>query len=212
MSQSNNILADFNMLLNTDIGVFKVLKGKYNNPKYFDSEFINNIDTDALIYNLMNTKYGNILDLFIKEEYKDQSNSLYNQIMDNDIDLVYDNSIITECLNLFKVYMESGIISISILCKNEKEEQIINKLDSRLNVIKYNEDKIDCKDYDTIFLKDYKDVVKFKDLHSKNIFISNHMNNLDDEKGTPLLDISLIVARTNKICTIDLHQKEKILG
>lgn len=212
MSESNNILVDFNMILDTDIGIFNVLRNKYNNPNYFNTDLINNIDIEALIYNISNTVYNNILDLFIKDEYKNQSKSLYNQILDNNLELVYDNSLVTEGLNLFKVYLESGTIRVTVLCKNEFEEQIINKLDKRFAIIRYDDNKIDCEEFDSIFLKEYKDVIKFKKLEAKNIFISNHANNLDEEKGIPLLDISLIIARTNKVYTIDLYKKEKILG
>lgn len=213
MSQSNDILTDFDIILDTDIGVLNVLKYKYNNPNYFNSDLINNIDDKALVYNLIHRRYDNILDLFIKEEYKEQSGSLYNQIVTNNLDDVYNNSLLTECFNLFKVYLQTNVISITVLCKNEKEEQIINELDSNFKILRYSDsEKINCDEYDSIFLKNYKDVSKFKKLESKNIFIYNYANNLDKEKNVPLLDISLMVAMSNKVYTIDLHKIENPLG
>lgn len=213
MSQSNFILTDFNIILNTDVGVFSVLKSKYNNPNFFNTDLISNIDDDALIYMLTNKRYGNVLDLFINNNYKNQTESLYNQIIDNDLDIVYNNSLLTNIFDLFKLYLKTEVINITVLCKNEKEEQIIKKLDENFNILRYNDnEKINCEEFDTIFLKKYKDVYKFDKLKAKNIFIYNYANNLDEEKNIPLLDISFTIARTNKVYTIDLHRIKNPLG
>lgn len=212
MSQSNDILTDFDIILDTDIGVFNVLKFKYNNPNYFNSSLISNIDHEALIYSLLSMKYDNVLDLFIKDEYKNQSSSLYNQIITDNLDDIYNNSLLTDGFDLFKVYLQTGVINITVLCKNEKEEQIIKKLDKNFRILRYSEDKkISCDGFDTIFLKKYKDVDRFEKIDSKNIFIYNYANNLD-ETNVPLLEVSVKVALSNKVYTIDLHKIQNPLG
>lgn len=213
MNQSNNILTDFEIILDTDIGVFNILKSKYNNPNYFNSSLISNIDNKALLYSLLNMRYENVLDLFIKDEYKEQSNSLYKQIISDNLDEVYNNSLLTEGFDLFKIYLQTNVVGITVLCKNEKEEQIIKKLDKEFRVLRYSEDKkISCDGFDTIFLKKYRDVDRFEKIEAKNIFIYNYANNLDEEKNIPLLDISIKIAQSNKVYTIDLHKIQNPLG
>lgn len=202
ISKTNNLLVFFNMIVDTDIGVYEVLKRKYNNPNLVNP-IINTIDIGTLLVKLKEERYNNILDMFIDSE-KYNTEDLYNQLIEQEYDNILKYSLVTDVHRLMNVYIMSNVISVTVLCKNKQEEQIIKKMNKNFSTVILNDDlDIDC--YDSIFLKNYKDIVFLKNIHCKNIFICDYQNNIDEEENIPLSDITAIVGKTNYIFTVNLH-------
>lgn len=207
MQISNNILVDFKMLINLDIGLFKLIKEKFSSSDCFDSYIINNTNIETMIYRLINEKYSNMIDLIKSDEYKDFSTeNLYDTLIEKYYDEVYEKSITTDLLNLMNAYIMSNVVLVTILCKNKQEQQLINSVNSKFHTLIFEED-MNIEDYDSIFLKEYKDIVKFKNVQCKNIFIANIQNNLDN-KNMPILEISAVMGKSNNIYTVELYDKK----
>ena len=212
MEDKNIILVDFDMIVNTDIGMFNLVKNFFSSSDCFDKNVLSNSDESSIRYRSINEKYDNILDLFKSEGFKNyNTQNLYNQLYELHIDYILKNSTLTNLLNLLNAYIISDTISVTILCKNIQEQQIINKLNSKFKTILF-EEKIDIKEYDSIFMKRYEDILKFGIVECKNIFIANISNNME-KPNVPLLKLSSVIARVNNIYTIDLYSNiENPLG
>lgn len=210
ISKTNNILVYFNMIVDTDIGIYEVVKRKYNNPNLIDP-IINTISIDALLLRLKEERYNNILDMFMDSE-KYNTEDLYNQLIDQEYDNILKYSLVTDVYRLMNVYIMSNVISVTVLCKNKQEEQIIKKMNKNFSTVILDDD-LKIEDYDSIFLKNYKDIVFLKNIHCKNIFICDYQNNIDEKENIPLSDITTIIGKTNDIYTVGLHIiGEKPLG
>lgn len=209
IENANNILVDFNMIVNTDVGVFSILKERYHNPKIIDP-IILDTDIDTLLYRLKDERYNNVIELFVNEGYN--TGMVYSQLISTKYKEILDKSMLTEVLNVVNVYIMTNVITVTILCKNKLEEQVIKKINSKFNVLLKTREKVNVKDFDSIFIKDYRNVIYFENLKCKNIFISNYKNNIDEKKNLPLVDISAIIGKTNNIYTMDLHNVNNPLG
>lgn len=207
MQITNNILVDFEMIVDLDIGIFNLVKEKFSTSDCFDSDIINNTNVDTMIYRLINEKYPNILDLIKTEDYFDFSTeNLYNTMLSRYYEEIFKKSIITDILNLMNAYIMSNVVVVTVLCKNQQEQQLINNINSKFHTVIFEKD-MNVDDYDSIFIKNYKDILEFNNVQCKNIFVANIQNNMDD-KNTPLLDISALMSKSNNIYIIDLYDKK----
>lgn len=210
MEISNNILIDFNMIVNTDIGIFNLIKNRFKSSECFDENILKNSDNNSIIYRSINERYDTILDLIKSQDYEEYNTiNLYNELYSINLEYILKNSIITDVLNLLNAYTMSNVIVVTVLCKNKQEQQLIKNINKKFNTITH-EEKIIIEEYDSIFIKHYKDILKFDKINGKNIFISNIINNMEKDKNNiPLLNISSIISKTNNIYVIDLYSNIK---
>lgn len=208
----NNILVDFDIVIDTDLGLINLMKKEYNNTDFVLS-YINNMKDKVIIEQLLQRKNKNPLSIVIKQEYMDSIDNLYKEFLETDYDNILKYSKVTDIMNLMNAYINTGSVHVEIICKNKSEEQLINNLNlPQLKVtVENDKSKIDISVYDTIFIKDYSDIIKFKGLVAKNIFIGNYKFNLEDDNHTPLNDISLLVGRTNLVSIIDVYESNKYI-
>lgn len=207
----NNILVDFDIVIDTDLGLINMIKKEYNNTN-FVLNYINNMKDKVIIEQLLERDNKNPLSIIIKEEYRDSIDNLYKEFIESEYDNILKYSSITDIMNLINVYIDTGSVHVDIICKNKSEEQLINNLNiSQLKVlVQEDKTKIDLSDYDTIFIKNYSDILNFNRVIAKNIFIGNYKFNLDDDH-IPLKDISLIVGKTNIVSVIDVYESNKYI-
>lgn len=209
---SNNILVDFNMVVDTDLGLINMMKREYNNTE-FVLKYINSMKDKIIIDQLLERKDKNPLSIIIKDEFRDSIDNLYKEFIETEYDNILKYSSTTDIISLINVYINTGAVHVDIICKNKSEEQIINNLNiPQLKVIVENDkSKIDLSNYDTIFIKDYSDILNFTEVVAKNIFIGNYKFNLEDDNRIPLNDISLIVGKTNLVSIIDVYESNKYI-
>lgn len=205
----NNILIDFNLLIDTDYGLIKLIK-----TEYYENEFIDILLTkmrDKIILGeLVSRKDKNPLYIALKKDYKDSADSLYKEFIESEYDSILKYSISTSLLELILTYIETNSCTVTVICKNKSEEQIINKYKLK-SIISDNYANIDVSEFDSIYIKDYREVLQFKALKAKNIFIGNYRFNLEEDNYTPIKDVSLLVADINIISVIDVYNSNKYI-
>lgn len=203
----NNILIEFGMIFDTDLGMLLTIQEKYNNPKYMDSEYINNANEDGFIYELLNQETYDPLNIVLLSNINKKL--LYQQFNKEEYDTILKYSKPTNIANLIQAYIESGAVNVTVLCKNEKEKQYISKR----NINSILEENIDMKLYDCIYVKNIESLLKIKGIKGKNIFIGNYRYNFDNEDRTKLKEnIVSIFGLNNKISIIDVYNKLNIIG
>lgn len=208
----NNILVDFDLVVDTDLGLINMMKKEYNNSE-FVLRYLNSMKDKIIIDQLLEREEKNPLSIIIKEEFKDSIDSLYKEFTETEYDNILKYSSVTDIMHLITVYINTGTVHAVIICKNKSEEQLINNLNiPQLKVIvEKDKSKIDLSSYDSIFIKDYSDILKFNGVIAKNIFIGNYKFNLEDDNRIPLNDISLIVGKTNLVSIIDVYESNKYI-
>lgn len=208
---NSNLFIDFDMIYDIDLGLFHMIKEKYNNSNFINTTFLEMSDI-SLIANLIERKEKNPLYLILDEKYKDNADSLLQQFLDQEYKDILSYSKKTQMYDLLLVYSKTGLLSINVLCKNVLEEQIIKDLKEKDTRIKFNiiSNKLDVDKFDAIYLKDYKDVLKLKNLFGKHIYIASYNFNYEDSKRTlPLIEVSKKVCDVNTIYSIDIYNRNK---
>lgn len=205
----NNILIDFNLLIDTDYGLIKLIKTEYS-----ENEFINvllsKMRDKIILGELVSRKDKNPLYIALNKDYKESADSLYKEFIESEYDSILKYSISTSLLELILTYIETNSCTVTVICKNKSEEQIINKYKLKA-IISDNYADIDISEFDSIYIKDYREILEFKFLKAKNIFIGNYRFNLEEDNYTPIKEVSLLVGDINIISVIDVYNSNKYI-
>lgn len=214
----NRVIMTSNMIIDIDFGLIKNIFKEYNNPEYFENLDIADNDL-KLKYALSYRKERNPLSIIIKDKYKSQMDNLYEQFIEQDYDKILlqcqnNESGITDIRDLVNTYTMTKLIEVVVICKNLQEQQLINKLCKKSNIIiSSNYKELELEEYDSIFTKYLNDILQFKNVNCKNIFMSNCAYNFHNfEKNIPIIDISSTFGKSNKISAIDIYKLNKPLG
>lgn len=188
------VLILFDTLVDTDYGLFKVFKKEYSKNEYVNKLLIDSIN-DTNIFDFLNSrKEENILNILLKDIYRNSSNKIYNEIMTTNYIKVLEESSVTNVNTLMNNYLASGLVDITILCKNKIEEQTVKSKIKNVNTITSNDfSMIDISEFGSIFVKNIKDLIQFKKyLDGKQIYLSNYPFNFEIDrhyKSMPLMSV-----------------------
>lgn len=196
-------LLTFDSVVDVELGIINYMIDKYKKSVYF-KQFVVNASSENVKKNLLIARpEKNPITILLREESKDSADSLLQELEEK-----YMEDILRFCkpndILRFAKTLEStdGIINCVISCKNELEKQYINQLDSSLNTVI---EEYDIKRFDCLFLKYIEDVIKYKNLAGKYVFVSNYMHNIDQETGE-LNKIAAIIAKQNKLRVVDPYK------
>lgn len=219
-SINNNILVDYNIIVDTDVGLYYLLQSKYNNPEYIKTEMLTLDKPGAVIKLMWEREDLNPLKMFLKDDYIDNADKLYNELLNTEGEFIDLNSNLYKTFNMFLTFSNTNLIDISVFCKNEQQENTIKQLfrnSNKLNIIKYEKlEDIDISRYDSIYIKNFRDILKFKNLYKKNIYIPTYQFNLESnfksdiynsviKNRMPIMDICIVIGKMNKIELINMY-------
>ena len=215
------VLILFDTLVDTDYGLFKVFKKEYSKNEYVNKLLINSIN-DTNIFDFLNSrKEENILNILLKDIYRNSSNKIYNEIMTTNYINVLEESSVTNVNTLMNNYIASGLVDITILCKNKIEEQTVKSKIKNINTITSNDfSMIDISEFGSIFVKNIKDLIQFKKyLDGKQIYLSNYPFNFEIDKhykSMPLMSVMSQLGNphfeVNVVDVYTIDDKYKIKG
>ena len=178
-----NSVIDFNMIVNTDIGLIKFIQDSYQDNRVFKLEDINRSDREILSL-LYSRKNPNPLSEFVNEEFIEEIDSLYKSFFDSYKQEILDHSIIFS--NIYKfvsMATENGInlgINTAIAIRDDLEEKELDKHFSIANFLNKDSDKSLIIRREAFYINDYLFFNKNREkiLHQK-IYITPMQYNLD---------------------------------
>jgi len=193
-------LLTFETVVDIELGIINYMIDKYKKSVYFN-QYVVNASSENVKKNLLLARVdNNPITILLKEEYLGSADDMLKDIEKNYMEEVLTHSKPNDILKFIKTLQSSdGIINCNISCKNQLQKQYINKLDSSITVLI---DETDMSNYDCLFLKYVDDVLRYKNMGGKYIFLSNYMHNIDIATGLPK-KIILVVSGSNKIRTVD---------
>ena len=205
LKTSNSVLIPFDCIINLDFGIIKTLKQKYNNPKFFLPKIFNNND-DFFRYSTISNENASIVDFYLRDEHRDKANTIERQLFEREYSQILENSEPTSILILAKHFMMvDGAINVTILCKNELEQQYINRIDNNLKGTIDDLYNMDLSIYDSIFFKNITDIARLN-LEGKNLYVLGYKSNFEDDFKTLLKSITDSVGDINIFYTVDVYQ------
>lgn len=214
-------LIPFDMVLDVEVGLIRLIKYEYSNNKVFDQVILSNDNNIFFKDILSKRKNKNPLTVIATDEYKNNLSlldELYAQFMEREYKEILELSPPTslfDMINISMVYRSSGI-SCSIWCKSILEhKEYTSRLGARCRSIidEPLAKNIELAVFGNIYIHDYPDILNFLNLKGKNIFVSNYRYNFeDDEKKILLQDVSDKIKNANTIKTINIHKIPDIVG
>ena len=145
------LLVDFDILMNFDYAIIRVIREKYNGTDI--TKDLSNLYMEDLYELLENREDVNPLSIIIDEKYKSSYDNLLKELYEKELDSIYSNLIVnTNIHTVVDACNKNKMVEVTIYCKNETEEQIIKKLFGYNTVL---DKDVNYNDYDT-FMIHYK--------------------------------------------------------
>lgn len=203
-SRSNNILVDFNMIFDTDLGILKFLMNKYPKSKFF-IEGRSEATEYFLKYLLYTRSYRNPLIVLIKDKY--DIDDLYNQIFNEKWEEVLKYTKPTSIYYFLSEFGVSNGYNITVNCKNTLEQIRCEK--ERNNPWNYKIDVSDIKKYFCIYQENSEDLQKYKNISGKSIYLCDYgPNYIKDENGDNIPNIiAELLSKTNEVKYINKYAR-----
>lgn len=200
------ILCSFGSLFDIDIGCISYLLRTTNKDnKYIKPEAFNY--TPLFIqYKLVHRDTLNPLVVIFKDEYKDQIDNLYNELLENKREEIINLSYQTYLAVLVKQLRIMAGYSIEVECSSDLEKKLITQLG--LTPVDYQED---LEKYFTLIIKSPEDIKDRMIFTGKTVYLWNtSINYLNMKKGVEnevlTDDIILIMGQKNVVKMIDPYQ------
>ena len=203
----NEILVDFNFLVDLDLAMFKFIKTEYNNPKFVDQKILSLQDEKEIIQLLLYRDSVNVLETLIPKE---NTLEMYKDIMNNKMDSLLKYAKASDIFGLMITFLREGSsVDVTVLCESKLQADFIHSLNPILKTTVSSRKNIALSKYNVIYSKFYSDILKYNNVAGKNIYIANAKYNMEPGKNMPNMAISTLVGDINIIRTIDLYRNIK---
>lgn len=184
---SQTILVEFDMMVDTEYGLIRLLRDKYCSEEFFFKDILN-LEEKLLKGVLMERTMFNPLQVAFKDESKiDYMDSFYNQFIEREYEEILKRSCLTNITNLVKMGIDTeGVVKFDIVCRNKMQRDYMTHimsdcLPSLFNIVLDTDEIFDAEKYSALFVKDIRNLVRYKNLHGKVIYLANMNYNLDQE-------------------------------
>ena len=203
----NEILVDFNFLVDLDLAMFKFIKTEYNNPKFVDQKILSLQDEKEIIKLLLYRDSVNVLETLIPKE---NTLEMYKDIMNNKMDSLLKYAKASDIFGLMITFLREGSsVDVTVLCESKLQADFIHSLNPILKTTVSSRKNIALSKYNVIYSKFYSDILKYNNVAGKNIYIANAKYNMEPGKNIPNMAISTLVGDINIVRTIDLYRNIK---
>lgn len=205
----------FDLIVDTDVGLLKLIQKDYNNPKIFIPGILNERDVNILKMIMTDRGYYNPLKGIMIEGTKayENADSLYDQFMEKHQEEILKLSTQTSLFDIIRRSSSMGdAVKFDILCRNELEKNTIMSRFRKFKItpsVKIVDDlsEFDPSQYGSIYVKDIRDALLFSKFEGKNVIIGNYKFNC--ENNLPLVPLKEVAAklllRSNVIKMIDIY-------
>lgn len=206
-----NVLIPFNLLIDTDMGLIKLIEYEYHNDEYFWPGMIDCDDT-LKQFSLLSRTDPNPLSVVMKSEDPELQQDLYSQFMEKEYSSILKLSSNTSLCGISSILRTSidKSVRVTALCKTQEEADLIKKRHIPVeNIILGEPETISLDKYNVLFLKDVEDIRKYKNVDGKEIYIANYGFNMviEPDEEQPLLPMEVLYdyASSNEFSLISVY-------
>ena len=179
-----NAVIDFDFIVNSELGLIRFIKTKFQDQRAFKLDILNKSDRDILSLLYSRNNY-NPLSIISTEENMNDIDGLYYSFFENYkreiIDLSTAESSIVEFVRLTIAARTNYGINLTIAVNDELEENEIKSHFNGFNSCIYKSDSATIKVRNPLYVKDYKFFLDngINEISDKNIYTSPRKYNID---------------------------------
>lgn len=192
-----NALVPFDVIVDTDMGLLKLIEYDYHNEDFFLKGILNTSETNQK-YFLVSRNMINVVEALLTVEDKELAEDLYTQFIEKEYDQILKlscNTAICDLTLLLRSNMNQ-VVRMTIMCTNEKERDLMQKRKiSCFKTIVSTPEKINIDEYGTIFVKNIYDLDRYKRIEGKTIYVPSYGFNvtINPELPNPLLPKDILL-------------------
>lgn len=203
----NELLVEFESLVDLDLAMYKFVKDKYSQSEYVDQGFINEKDERKIIYTLLNRKHINPLEIIIPGS---ETTNLYLDIMNNHYEELLSYATAYDTFGLMITFLNNASsVGITVWCKSKLEEDFIKNLNPILNtIIIPNRRDIVLSKYTVIYVKYIAYLAEYNEVIGKHIYIASAKYNMEEDKDM-VSSLCCLYSDVNIFHLIDLYTEVK---
>lgn len=203
----NELLVEFESLIDLDLAMYRFIKDKYSNSEYVDQKFINEKDERHIIYTLLNRKHINPLEIIMPGF---ETTNLYLDIINNHYEELLNYATAYDTFGLMITFLNNASsVGITVWCKSKLEEKFIKNLNPILNTIVVpNRRDIVLSKYTVIYTKYIAYLAEYSSIKGKHIYIAAAKFNMEEDKDM-VSSLCYIYSDVNIFHLIDLYTNIK---
>lgn len=203
----NDLLVEFEFLIDLDLAMYKFIRDKYSDSEYVDQKFINMKNEKAIIYELLNRKHINPLEIIMPGL---ETTNLYLDIMNNHYEELLNYATAYDTFGLMITFLNNASsVGITVWCKSKLEEDFIKKLNPILNTIVIpNRRDIVLSKYTVMYVKYVAYLAEYSTIKGKHIYVAAAKYNMEEDKDI-MSFLCCLYSDVNIFHLIDLYTKVK---
>lgn len=209
-SQVSNyrVIAEFEFVMDLDFAMYSMIKAKYKDSSLVDRRLMN-LTKDEDIRSMLIQRYNiNLLSRLIPNT---DTEKLYRDILDNHEEELLMYTQPYDSFRLLITFMKraTSIKDVTILCRNQAEEELVKKYDNDFLTVISSKEELDTSKYDVFCIKDFSELIRYKRMEGKCIYVAAAAYNF--QKSTKLLNPEMVVlfSDINEIKLMDLYLNPK---
>jgi hypothetical protein len=199
----NELLVEFESLIDLDLAMYYYIKDKFPNSEYVDQDFINEKNEMAIIYKLLNRKHINPLEIIMPGL---ETTNLYFDIMNNHYEELLEYATAYDTFGLMITFLNNASsVNITVWCKSKIEEDFIKKLNPILNtIIIPNRRDIVLSKYTVMYVKYIAYLAQYSHIKGKHIYIAAAKYNMEEDEDM-VSSLCYIYSDVNILHLTDLY-------
>lgn len=203
----NELLVEFDFLVDLDMALFRYIQENYSNSKYVDQRIINIKNEYKILELLLLRKHINPLEIIMP---KVETIDLYNHLHSAHEKELLEHYMFHDTYYLMGTYILNATATrITVLCKNKLEEDFIKQHNKYLRTIVCSRSNVNLDLYTAIYMKHFIFAMEYKNLKGKHIYIANAAYNMDEDTDCINGTLSILFGDVNTVKLIDLYTKVK---
>lgn len=206
----------FDMILDTDMGIWKLIQKRYPDDKVFYSTLLKIRDIERMKCIIVDRNKPNPLYALLREEYYSSADTLYSDFINKHYDEILSLSQKTGIFDLIRRSQTvSEVLRFLVLCKSTAEERELRKRFSKYDVevstrVITDLEHFDVSKFGSVYVKDYNDILNYTKVEGKNIIVGRYKFNFENGiENVPLKDVSLKMMPLNVIHFVDIYPLNK---
>lgn len=215
---NNNILFEFDTLLDLQIGVVKALQedflpGGSSNP-YLNYFFLKSAsDEDLKERHVLDIENG-LIEMCLSKDQRDSANQIYLDYIKEHYKRIIELSPRTDIVRLLKVYSINGYIKTAVVCRTKEEIEFVKSLDVNTTIVDGNNPIYLKNNYARIVISHITDILRYKDLECMHIAVLNYAENFTvvDNDRVIIPHFIVLLGDNNDFEIIEPYKIQELLG
>lgn len=178
----------FNVIVDTDMGLMKLIQFEYYNDTYFNMGLIDTTDSLQQFTAAMRPQENIMVSLCSDACSEEMVEDFTNQFFSKEYDQILSLSPMSQVMKIIetiKLMHSERDVRIDVLCSSEKEKQLLERRQIPVNIVMGDFSTVDMNNYDALFVKCVYDLTIFGDLERKVIYVPNYKFNVIYDGGDP---------------------------